>query len=812
MASLIANDPLLVSRAAAVLRHICQVTEPDDWLFLGVLSVLFYLSVKSGLLWEKPDPYRYKNFERPQESLQGTFASSSASRDIAERLEQDGADVVIFFGSQSGTAEGLADQLRRELQQHFRLRSLVADLSEYEYDTFVSIPSSKLAIFLMSTYGEGDPSDNATAFLNWLKSQSGKPLCNLSYAGFGLGNSRYKYYNAVIDSTVAALDVAGASLCIPVGKGDEAEKTTKEDFASWKESLRMWFVREKGLQEYDPVYEPSVVVSENDVQLSSRLDNPMPLKARKGHTSIEELPIVGANDLVSSNDDGKSCLHIDIDLSSKSLLKYKTGDHIALWPINPDDEVTRLIGILGLETKKDMPISIRSLENSGSLRVPSPTTVHSLFRHHLEICSAVSRETTSSLAQFTPDPSLKSAIKDLTSNTEAYASYVSNHYITLGRLLQGLLVRASSSNQDPNLSSTWHAIPLSFIVESLSPLAPRYYSISSSPSISPWQLSITVSVNEATQVNNSPNPFAEYHHSEAPISFPGLTTTYLSTMPPPSKIFASIKRSTFKMPPPTVPLVLIAAGSGIAPFRAFIQERLHLRKLNHSLAPTVLFYGCRHPEIDFLYQKEFEAAADEHCNSSATEQTLVQVIPAFSRCPPAPKQYVQDLVEINAQKVATMLVDDDAALFICGSASMAREVGKVVDKAVAKRKGWGSEGEEIVNWRRGRKGARRSGVDNWPLAYGDSDQKSMQEFPVGIPLKLFGGHRGTRTIGGSKNASRACAAKRDSKLNQTINCGSAADSSILVTFGREQAFEELFSIRDTLKGCKEIQSKWTQAS
>ena len=77
---------------------------------------------------------------------------------------QQNKDVLIFFGSQSGTAEGLAHRLVRDCHRRFGLSAIAADLQEYDPDSIAAIPQSKLAIFIISTYGEGDPSDNATQF------------------------------------------------------------------------------------------------------------------------------------------------------------------------------------------------------------------------------------------------------------------------------------------------------------------------------------------------------------------------------------------------------------------------------------------------------------------------------------------------------------------------------------------------------------------------------------------------------------------------------------------------------------------------
>ena len=81
------------------------------------------------------------------------------------------------------------------------MANLVADLSDYDADTIAALPKSTLVIFVLSTFGEGDPSDNAAGLWDWLhKGQdAGLKLPGLRYAAFGLGNSNYKYYNRVVD-------------------------------------------------------------------------------------------------------------------------------------------------------------------------------------------------------------------------------------------------------------------------------------------------------------------------------------------------------------------------------------------------------------------------------------------------------------------------------------------------------------------------------------------------------------------------------------------------------------------------------------
>jgi len=114
--------------------------------------------------------------------------------------------------------------------RRFRLEALVADLSDYDVDTINLIPESKFAIFIMSTYSEGDPSDNYAALWLWLRNDTNASLKNLRYIAFGLGNSNYKYYNKVIEVVTEAFNKMSASLMLPVGKADDAKDATEKDF------------------------------------------------------------------------------------------------------------------------------------------------------------------------------------------------------------------------------------------------------------------------------------------------------------------------------------------------------------------------------------------------------------------------------------------------------------------------------------------------------------------------------------------------------------------------------------------------------
>ena len=142
---------------------------------------------------------------------------------------------------------------------------MIADLEEFDFDNLDAFPSDKLAIFVLATYGEGEPTDNAVDFYDFISgddvSFSGdgeadpeKPLGNLKYVAFGLGNKTYEHYNAIVRRVDAALTKLGATRIGQAGEGDDGEGTMEEDFLAWKEGMWEAVAREMNLEEREAVY------------------------------------------------------------------------------------------------------------------------------------------------------------------------------------------------------------------------------------------------------------------------------------------------------------------------------------------------------------------------------------------------------------------------------------------------------------------------------------------------------------------------------------------------------------------------------
>lgn len=490
---------------------------------------------------------------------------------------------------------------------------------------------------------------------------------------------------------------------------------------AWRDGLLVFLHNDPGLQQYEVKHKPQLeVVPESSLDLSDlHLGEPVPAPQRKlkgmaaagGNSTIKPMKIKAARELFRNTSQG--CLHMDLDLTDIPQITYKTGDHLAVWPIIPDQEVDRLMGVLGLGDRRAEPILIRALDPDVTrVPIPSPTTIETVLRYYLKICAPVPRDAIRAIAEFAPGEMSKDFLLRLGRDRDAYAQFVASNHVNVGRLLE-----FAAQREDGDATSSggsWSALPLSFLVESLPRTQLRYHSISSSSIISPQNPSITALVSTTSLSPSTAD-------GVAPEDVPGLATNYLPgvSMASPlslgvekttnpagltyalngpdetlavGRVCASVRRSRFELPTmASCPITMVAAGTGIAPFRAFVAERTRLARMGRDVGEMVLFFGCRRPDEDYLYADEFLAA----------EKELNGKKPG----------YIQDRVVEDGDDMVRMLLKEDASLYICGRASMAREVGQKLGQIMQKASEW--DDAKAKEWAEGMKGKREWQEDLW---------------------------------------------------------------------------------------------------
>ncbi|QLG70507.1 hypothetical protein HG535_0A04470 [Zygotorulaspora mrakii] len=624
---------------------------------------------------------------------------SGGSRDIVEVLRENGKNYLVLFGSQTGTAEDYAKKFAKELAAKFELNVMCADIEKYDYHNLNELPSNVVVSFFISTYGEGDFPDGAVQFEEFLQNAESSDLENLKYTIFGLGNSTYEFYNGAAKKAVKYLDQAGSKIIGKFGQGDDGAGTTDEDFLSWKSDVLEVLKDQLHLDEHEQRYIPSFKFEklgsiEEKVSLGEPSLQYLPCNKLSFNDENIQLgpydlhqpfvaPVVKSFELCKGKE--RSCIHTEIDISGSNM-KYSTGDHAGVWPSNADEKVKDFLDIFNLDPETIFDLS--PLDSTIKVPFPTPTTIGAAARHYMEITGPVSRQTFGLFEQFAPNEDIKAKIAELANDKSAFAKEIHGKYYNLADALKEL----SGENK-------WDKVSFVFLIETIPRLQPRYYSISSSSLCEKQTIHVT------SIVEDFPNP-------EGGKPVVGVTTNLLRNIEyafngkdnkdlpvhydlnGPRSLFKNFKipihvrRSTFKLPSnPSTPVLMFGPGTGVAPFRGFIRERVKFieNQENVKLGKHLLFYGSRNKD-DFLYQNEWPEYAKKLDGS-------FEMIVCHSRLPNEKKVYIQDkLIEREADVLG--MINNGAFIYVCGDAKgMAQGVsaalvdilsrGKSIEKAEA---------------------------------------------------------------------------------------------------------------------------------
>ncbi|KAJ2263845.1 hypothetical protein GGI01_000366 [Coemansia sp. RSA 376] len=449
----------------------------------------------------------------------------NADKDFVFKMRKAGKNVVIFYGSQTGTAEDFATRLARDIQSA-SVRPLVLDPELYDWQCLAALADDELAIFVLATAGEGEPTDNMEAWFNALASDretpddselpefrqpedkpdfdDAAPLQGVSYAMFGLGNNTYEQFNhhaRVVDQRMLTL---GAARIGERGEGDD-DADIEEDFARWKEAtlplIRRYLGSSTPLQSGDDsaaaaLPEPTWKILEMDAKkvwtkgefYEEDAEPVTSFDARHPYLA----PVSAAIELTPNAD--RHTLHIEVDLAGSGM-RYESGDHIGVYPTNAEEEVDLLLGALRLLDKADTPIAVRAIDPFAAQQSLFPvdtTTYRAAFRHYLEITGSVPRAQIKSLVEpFARSAAARSFLGPLAADKDAHAAVVTAGCLSLARLINAV----HQVEQQAGVSAEEQLqLPVETAFELCPRLQARLYSISSSGKVNPERPSITAVV------------------------------------------------------------------------------------------------------------------------------------------------------------------------------------------------------------------------------------------------------------------------------------------------------------------------------
>ncbi|MCC7375615.1 MAG: flavodoxin domain-containing protein [Verrucomicrobiales bacterium] len=516
--------------------------------------------------------------------------------------------VTILSGSQTGTAEKLAKRLAKEGAK----RGFAATIRDLAGFTAEQLAAETNVLVVASTYGDGEPPDNARAFWKTLGSETAPRLEHLRFSVCALGDSNYPrfcQFGKDLDARLAAL----GARCIH-GRQD-CDVEFERPFQSW---LSEAFAQ---LAAGNPA--PHGTVAEAPGSLSSSSENPD--EAETGWARERPYPArLKTNRRLSGPDSSKDVRHLEINLGDSGI-QYEVGDALGVWPTQCPELADTLLQALGYDGEE-------AVVGRDDATVP----LRLALTHHFEL-GRIPVPLLEFYAKQSGDPQLLHLVSPSAN---------------------GELPRFQRGRDVLDLVSGWPGVrpTAAEFVSRLRRLQPRLYSISSSPKAHPGEVHLTVSA---------------VRHESLGRSRRGVASCFLADRcgpetPLPVYLHAN---SAFRPPAGDVPLIMIGPGTGIAPFRAFLEERRAVGANGRNW----LFFGDQHERSDYLYREQIE----EFQRSGHLHRLDL----AWSRDQDA-KVYVQHRLREQGRELWRWL-EDGAAIAVCGDASrMAKDVDDVLREVI----------------------------------------------------------------------------------------------------------------------------------
>ncbi len=512
-------------------------------------------------------------------------------------------NVAVLYASQTGTGERLAKKVAKEL----KAKGHTAKLSSLDAYPVHELSVEECAVIIASTYGEGDPPDGAKGFFDALCAETAPHLERLEYTVLALGDSHYEHFckfGVDLDQRLAAL---GARRAEPVVTADV---DVDEPFERWKSALLARLETSAA-----PTPPPPALAAPAPAAPASiyHRDNPF-------YASLVEKRVLTAE--TSS----KTTLHLSFSLAGSDLA-YETGDALAVLPSNDPKLVADLLEAAHLSGEE-----VVEVPKLGSRPLSAALT-------HLLQITRLSRKLVDAYARAGDlKPLHNLLLPEQQTHLDAYL--YDRGPIDLLTEYPGVVTSAQQ------------------LADLLPRLAPRLYSISSSPRAHAGEVHATVAVVRYRAHNRERGGVCSTLFADR--------AELKETLP----VYIQHNKK-FRLPTDSAtPVIMIGPGTGIAPFRGFLHERC----VTGATGKNWLFFGDRSAATDFLYREELE--------QMLAVGKLTRLDTAFSR-DQAQKIYVQDrMIEHGAEFFAWL--QQGATLYVCGDASrMAKDVDAALHTLIA---------------------------------------------------------------------------------------------------------------------------------
>jgi sulfite reductase (NADPH) flavoprotein alpha-component len=592
-----------------------------------------------------------------QSASQATVSSTavvSNGHQAAPSAPAVSKDVTVLFGSQTGNAQRLAGELTKRLQQR-GLEVTLSSMSDFRTNNLKKL--SRLLI-VCSTHGEGDPPDNAILFHEFLHGKRAPRLEGLRYSVLSLGDQLYEQFCKCGVDFDLKLEALGAQRLYP---RVDCDVDFDEPANAWIDGVCETLAKELEsggraaaiqslLAEDEPVAGGAIDTSydANEIAVgagssggTATLTAPATKKETEtGYTRNNPfLAEVLENINLNGRGSDKATHHLKFSLSGSGLV-FEPGDSLGVYPHNHPALVDDIIAQLGWNPDEMVP--------AGKVELPLRTAL----LEHYEV-TLLSKQLLKNAAKLSNDGLKELIHPDAVDKLKQY---------TRGRDVLDLVRDYSLAGVTPR-----EFLPV------LRKLPARLYSIASSYKANPDEVDLTISVVQYTSHGRERFGVCSAHCAERTSSGDRLGV-FVHSNP------------NFRMPQnPDTPIIMVGPGTGVAPFRAFIEER----EETGAGGKTWLFFGDRRFRTDFLYQVEWLRWLKLG--------VLTRLDVAFSR-DQGTKFYVQNRMAEKSRELYDWL-EEGAHFYICGSVNpMAADVHAMLVEVVKKEGGKSQdEAEAYVN-------------------------------------------------------------------------------------------------------------------